>query len=132
MFITKKADYAVRCVLYLANNQEGLATIGEISNAMHVPESFLAKILQQLIKTGIVVSERGIKGGFSLARNPEEISLLEVIEIMQGPAALNSCAVDGKNCELSKRCTVHPIWIKLRKSVEQELRKHNFKKLTAR
>ena len=132
MFVTRKADYAVRCVLYLTQNRDRLATIDEIAKAMEIPKSFLAKILQQLIKAGIAVSERGIKGGFMLARDPKKISLLEIIEIIQGKSGLNVCAVEGKKCGLSRKCSVHPIWLKLREKVEKELRAQNFKKLAGR
>jgi len=129
MFVTRKADYAIRCVLYLTQNQGRLATIEEISKAMRIPRSFLAKILQRLIKSGIASSTRGIKGGFLLSRHPKDINILEIIEIIQGPSALNICAIDGKKCSLSNKCAVHPIWVKLRKQVEQELREQSFKKL---
>jgi Rrf2 family protein len=96
---------------------------------MHIPRSFLAKILQRLIKDGIAASERGMKGGFSLSRNPAKINLLEVIEIFQGPAAANICAIDGKKCDLSKKCPVHPLWVKIHNQVEKELRRQSFKEL---
>jgi Rrf2 family protein len=129
MFVTRKADYAIRCVLYLTRNQDRLATIDEISKTMRIPKSFLAKILQRLIKSGIASSKRGINGGFLLSRNPEDVNLLEIIEIFQGPSALNICAIDGKKCSLSNKCVVHPIWVKIREQVEKELRGQSFKKL---
>jgi Rrf2 family protein len=131
MLVTRKADYAVRCVLYLTKNQNQLATVGEISKAMQVPRSLLAKILQQLIKAGFVHSKRGIKGGFLLSRDPEKINLLEIIELIQKQPVINRCAVDGQKCDLSNQCSVHPIWIKLRKYIGQELREQNFKKLSS-
>jgi Rrf2 family protein len=129
MFVTRKADYAIRCVLYLTKNQGWLATIDEISKNMHIPKTFLAKILQQLLKSGIATSTRGVKGGFQLSRNPEDINLLEIIEIIQGKSAVNICAIDGKKCSLSKKCSVHPVWVKIREQIEKELREQSFKKL---
>ncbi len=129
MYVTRKADYAIRCVLYLAKNTGRITTVDEISNAMYVPKSFLAKILQRLMKAGIVSSTRGIKGGFQLAKDPKDINLLEVIEAIQGLSAANICAIDKRMCSLSGRCTVHPIWVKIREKVEQELKKENFAKL---
>ncbi len=130
MYVTRKADYAIRCVLYLTRNEGRTASIDEVSNAMSVPKSFLAKILQGLMKAGIVNSTRGVKGGFQLARNPKSINLLEVIEVIQGPSAANICAIDRRMCSLSSGCTVHPVWVKIRKQVETELRKTNFAKLS--
>ena len=98
MFITRKTDYAIRCVLYLSKDLDRIATVEEISAAVLVPKSFMAKILQQLIKSGIACSVRGIKGGFQLAKKPEDINLLEVIEAIQGPSASNICAIDKNAC----------------------------------
>jgi Rrf2 family protein len=129
MFITRRADYAIRCVLFLTKNSEDVVTINEISQAMNVPKAFLAKILQQLAGCGIVNSSRGLTGGFRLARAPEDITMLEVIETIQGVSASSQCAVDKKSCNLSDKCSVHPIWIKIREMVENELKNQNFRKL---
>ncbi|MBI4710339.1 MAG: Rrf2 family transcriptional regulator [Nitrospirae bacterium] len=129
MYVTRKADYAIRCVLYLSRNAGRLASVDEISRVVYVPRSFLAKILQRLMKTGIVSSVRGVKGGFQLAKNPQNINLLEVIEAIQGHSAANICAIEKKKCSLSAKCAVHPVWLKIRKKVEQELRKNNFANL---
>ena len=132
MYVTRKADYAIRCVLHLSRDPESVTSVEEISRVMFVPKTFLAKILQSLMKAGIVTSTRGIKGGFQLARRPKDINLLEVIEAIQGPSAPNVCAIDKRMCQLSSRCTVHPVWIKIREMVEKELKKTNFADLSKR
>jgi len=129
MYVTRKADYAVRCVLHLSKDPKKVSSVDEIAGAMYVPKTFLAKILQRLMKSGIVSSIRGVKGGFQLTKAPKDISLLEVIEAIQGPSAANICAVDRRMCRLSNRCTIHPVWVKIRKTVEDELKKQNFAKL---
>jgi len=129
MFITRKADYAIRSVLYLTGKGKDLATISEISESIQVPRLFLAKILQQLAGSGIVISERGLKGGFRLAKDPVDITLLEVIEMIQGISASNQCAVDEDSCKLSSKCAVHPVWVKIRKMIENELKSKNFREL---
>ena len=129
MYVTRKADYAIRCVLYLTRNNDRVVSVDEISAAMCVPKTFLSKILQRLMKTGIVSSTRGIKGGFQLAKKPKEIDLLEVIEAIQGVTAANICAVDKSLCRFSGSCVVHPVWIKIRETVEKQLKKENFAKL---
>jgi Rrf2 family protein len=93
---------------------------------MDMPKSFLAKILQKLARANIVKSYRGVKGGFRLARKPKEINLLEVIEAIQGPVVMNICALDKKMCRFSGTCTIHPVWIEVRKQVEKLLRKRSF------
>jgi len=131
MYVTRKADYAVRCVLYLSDDPDRTASVEEISGAMFVPKSFLAKILQQLMKAGIVNSSRGVKGGFQLARKPKDINILDVIEAIQGPSAANICAIDKRLCRLSGTCAVHPVWVNIRKKIERELRKTTFKNMTS-
>ncbi len=132
MYVTRKADYAIRCVLHLSRDPEAVTSVEDISKAMFVPKTFLAKILQSLMKAGIVTSTRGIKGGFQLAKRPKDINLLEVIEAIQGPAAPNLCAIDKRMCRLSGICTVHPVWMKIKGIVEKELRKINFAKLSGK
>lgn len=129
MQITRETDYAIRCVLHLAHAPERVVMVEEIAAARYVPVSFLAKILQKLKRAKIVRSFRGVKGGFQLARAPEDVTLLDVIEAIQGKVAMNACAVDPKICELSPFCVVHPIWKDVRADVEQMLRKHDFRSL---
>jgi Rrf2 family protein len=129
MQITRETDYAIRCVYYLSGKKGGVTMVDEISKEMNIPKSFLAKILQRLGKVSLVKSYRGVKGGFILARAPKEISLLEVIEAVQGPVAMNICAVDEALCERSSSCTIHPVWVEIRKQVEQILKKKNFEDL---
>jgi len=129
MQITRQADYAIRCVLYLSQCRGEVKVVDEIARAKSIPRVFLSKILQKLTKAGIVRSYRGVKGGFELARRPRDISLLDVIEAIDGPVALNICAIDKKMCSLSNTCSVHPVWVKLRRELERRLREYNFERL---
>ena len=126
MQITRETDYAIRCVLYLSGKRGSVTMVDEISRKTAVPKSFLAKILQKLSRAGIVRSHRGVKGGFEISREPREISLLDVIEAVQGPVAMNACALDESVCSLSSSCSVHPVWVEVRGEVEKILRKKNF------
>ena len=129
MEITRQTDYAIRCVLYLSGKRDQPTVVEEIAQEMSIPKSFLSKIVQKLSRADILESFRGVKGGFKLARQPAKISLLDVIEAMQGYAAANKCAVDKAQCNLSCACVVHPVWIELRKQTEDYLRKINFENL---
>lgn len=126
MQITRETDYAIRCVCYLAGKKNEVTMMDEIARSKTIPKSFLAKILQRLAKAKIVKSYRGVKGGFQLVRKPKEINLLDVIEAIEGPVAMNRCAIDKRMCNLSDTCSVHPVWVELRKMVEKRLRKSNF------
>jgi Rrf2 family protein len=132
MLITRETDYAVRTVLYLARDRDEVASVTEIANAMHIPKSFLAKILQRLVRSGVAESVRGPQGGFRLARRPDEISLLDIMESVQGGAGINVCAVGNRRCRMSAICPVHPVWVEMRRSVEKRLKKQTVAKLLSR
>ncbi len=129
MLVTRETDYAVRTVLYLARDKGRMANATEVARVMHIPKSFLAKILQRLVRSHILASMRGIKGGFTLARRPTEITLLDILESIQGPAGINVCAIDSRMCRLSSTCSVHPVWVEIRKEVERRLKKQTIAKL---
>ena len=129
MLVTRETDYAVRTVLYLARDSDRMANVTEVARAMHIPKSFLAKILQRLVRSHILASMRGVKGGFTLARKPTEISLLDILESIQGPAGINVCAIDSRRCRFSSTCSVHPVWVEIRKEVERRLKKQTIAKL---
>lgn len=119
MELTRKADYAIRGMIYLAGLPEGqIALIGEIATGAQVPAAFLAKILQHFVKAGLVISTRGATGGFSLAKNPEQITLREIIETIEGPFTPNLCVMGAGVCSLSQTCPVHPVWRRIQSTVQ--------------
>jgi Rrf2 family protein len=126
---TRETDYAIRCVFHLAGDPDRLHMVGEIAADQEVPKSFLAKILQKLAKAKIVSSVRGIKGGFALARKPSEITLLHVIEAIQGPLFINSCVLDSKSCSRKGLCAIHPIWVEIQEFLAGKLGEYNFKNI---
>ena len=132
MLVTRETDYAVRTVLYLAKNRDRTASVTEVAHAMQIPKSFLAKLLQRLVRSHILTSSRGVNGGFQLARKPSAITLLSIMEAVQGPACINICAIDSKRCKLSSTCAVHPVWVEVRKEVEKRLKRETIAKLVDR
>ncbi|HET6515095.1 MAG TPA: Rrf2 family transcriptional regulator [Thermodesulfovibrionales bacterium] len=126
MNITRETDYAVRCVLYLSMNPQTVTVVEDIAREMEIPKSFLAKILQKLVKAGIVKSSRGVKGGFRLGGEPSEVNLLTVIEAIQGPLCLNICVLDSDSCSRSSFCSVHPVWVEIQRGIENKLRHYTF------
>jgi Rrf2 family protein len=103
----------------------------DLAAVTSVSKPFLAKILQKLTKAGIVRSFRGVKGGFRLTRRPKDITLLDVIEAIEGAISMNKCVVDQRFCELHETCTVHPVWVGIRTSVEELLKGYNFEFLVS-
>jgi Rrf2 family iron-sulfur cluster assembly transcriptional regulator len=96
---------------YLATRPEGsVASLHDIGRAQDIPESFLAKILQSLVHSGLAESQRGAHGGFALARSAEEITLREVVEAVDGPVAINICVTWPDQCPRSAECTMHRAW----------------------
>ncbi len=130
MQITRQGDYAIRSVLYLARQPfKKISFVAEISEEYNIPRSFLAKILQKLVKAKIVKSYRGVKGGFSLARQAREISMLDVIEAIEGKISLNVCLKDKKNCIFSRQCPVTHVWATVQARFLEVLKKTNFAEL---
>ncbi len=110
--LTRGGEYAIRAMTYLAGVPDGrIASLHEIGRAQDVPESFLAKILQSLVHAGLVTSYRGARGGFALASPADAISLRAVIEAVDGPIALNSCVLSPDDCERSRDCRIHEVWV---------------------
>lgn len=92
MQFTKAEEYGIFGIMYLANQPQGRITpLSEISESQNVPEKFLAKIFQSLSKTGLIRSHRGVKGGFTLGRPSDQITIKEVVESIQGPYRISKC-----------------------------------------
>jgi Rrf2 family transcriptional regulator, iron-sulfur cluster assembly transcription factor len=110
MELTRKGEYAIRGIIYLAQQPPGrVSLISEIAAAAEVPQSFLAKIFQSFAKLGLVSSSRGTGGGFVLARPASAITLREVVEAVEGPIVPNRCLL-GSPCERGGTCRAHGIW----------------------
>jgi Rrf2 family protein len=104
MQVTRAGEYAIIGLLYLARQPEGRTVmVDEISEHEGVPKSFLAKIFQTLSKGGFVKSHRGARGGFSLAKPPAEITLLQVLNCIEKAFALQHCVTDDPHCVVPHR-----------------------------
>ena len=131
MRLTRAAEYAVRCVLYMAQQPEH-ATIPrkEISRHMEIPDQFLGKIAQQLARAGLVEILQGARGGLRLLRTPKAISLLDVIEAVMGEIFLNDCIMTSLSCKRNDICPVHTVWKKARRGLRQTLGGADFHQLS--
>ena len=128
MQITRQADYAVRAVHYLAGlGADQRAATSQIAQEQHIPPSFLAKIVSQLSVAGLLQTSRGARGGVSLARSPEQISLLEVVEAIDGPIYLNECVSDhGSSCIFGEDCPMRPVWCEAQAKLVEILKSTSF------
>jgi Rrf2 family protein len=133
MEITRQADYAVRAVLHVARLPEGeRAPTSEIANEQGVPLPFLAKIISQLAVAGIVDAMRGASGGVRLARSPEEITMLDVIQVIDGPVALNQCVNGGNVCPWEAICPTREVWCEAQTELVKRLGSATFSRLAMR
>lgn len=127
MQITRQADYALRAMVFLSRMPDGeRAATKLIAEKQKIPPSFLAKIVSALSTRGLIDTLRGAHGGVALARPASEISLLEVIEAIDGPIALNECTVAPGNCDKADDCPLHDIWQETQDALVAKLRGTKF------
>jgi len=103
--LTKKADYGLIALRHLATAQRA-ASAKDIADAYRIPLPMLSKILQKLVRTGLLISEQGTRGGYRLARDPRDITALEVIRTIDGPIILTHCFTEHAECDQSDLCPV--------------------------
>lgn len=130
MQITRQADYAVRAMIYLAKlGPDQRAATSQIAQEKKIPPSFLAKIVSQLSVAGLLQTSRGAHGGVSLAKDPEDISLLDVVEAIDGPILLNDCVAEHNSCSFGGECPIKPIWCDAQNELVTRLKGTNFAQL---
>jgi len=121
--LVKANDYAVRAMIYLACLPEGARAMrNEIAEAQKIPSSFMAKILRGLVRARILTSARGVNGGFALARPAAEITVLDIIEAIEGPLSIAACVPDPRGCDYACDCPAGPVWSQVQKAMEKILR----------
>ncbi len=110
MVITRRTDYAIRMLMELARRSGARVSVRELAETQGVPYAFARSIQRDLVEAGLAVSSRGSAGGLSLARAPADVSLLDVVEAMQGPVSCSVCTSDPDWCERLGGCGVHAVW----------------------
>ncbi len=133
MQITRAADYAVRVMIHLASLPAGVTVRqSELTKATDVPGHFLSKVLQQLVRGRLIRSQRGAGGGYVLATAAERVSLLDVLEAVEGPMRLNQCIDEGPSCDRKPWCPAHEIWAEAQAAVTNVLGGASMANLAAR
>ena len=115
--ITRNTDYAIRALVFMAMGKEDVYTTEAVAGALKMPRPFLRKILQTLNRARFLGSSRGRSGGFRLARRPEKISVMELIELFQGPFTLNKCFFKKKICPNMNVCALKKMVDKMQRVV---------------
>jgi Rrf2 family protein len=125
--ITQQADYAVRIVLDLAlYPADERVSSDAIARRQNIPAAFITKIVARLAAHHLVQTQRGVNGGICLARPAAEITLLHVVEAIDGPVTLNRCVQQPSGCPRDRTCAVHPIWSTLCTEFRARLNSYDF------
>jgi len=116
--LTRAGDYAIRAMIHLGSLPEGgVALKDDVAITESIPSSFMAKILRQLVKGGLLRSARGVNGGFGLSRPATEINLLQIVEAIEGPITLTECSPDPENSTRAHDCPASSVWFEVQKQM---------------
>jgi Rrf2 family iron-sulfur cluster assembly transcriptional regulator len=126
VLFSRQCEYALQAILYLAlkENGERVAT-HDLTKRLKIPYHFLGKILQSLTKKGLLSSEKGPRGGFSLAKPAEQITLYDIVDAIDGTEYTRSCVLGFPECSDKSPCSVHDSWTRMRESIHEMLAKKN-------
>lgn len=121
MKLSTRGKYGLYAMYYLAEHKdEGPQSLQNIAST-GVPKQYLEQLLGNLRRAGLIHSVRGAQGGYQIARPPGEITILDVIDAMEGPLELSECMTDEGHCDRSCQCPVRRVWQKLTDSINREL-----------
>jgi Rrf2 family protein len=130
IIFSRQCEYALQAVIYLALGPAGgFISIKDLTEKLDIPYHFLAKILQSLAGKGILASQKGPSGGFSLARPANEITLYQIVEAVDGPAMMHNCVMGFPECNGTSPCAVHASWAGLREDIHSMLSSKKIDKL---
>jgi len=131
--ITRATEYAVRAVIFLAQQpKDSIVLKKDICRTQEVTPAFLTKIFQPLIKAGIVNSQRGVGGGFLLAKDPSEVNMLDILEAEEGKLKLNHCLIDTDFCQRDAYCSAHEVWYDAQREMAEVLKRYSIADLVRR
>ena len=120
--LSKTTDYGIVLMAELASDSTpATQNARELAASSDLPVPMVSKVLKALAKEGLLLSQRGSKGGYSLAREPESLPVSEMIRVLEGPLALTDCALGPSRCEHESGCAVREPWQQISKVVEQAL-----------
>ena len=109
--LSKKADYALLAMRHLAAEPRAVVSARELAEAYDIPAELLAKVLQRLVRTKLLESQQGLRGGYGLARKPDSISVAEVIQAIDGPFTVTACSESDHSCDQFSKCNIRdPLW----------------------
>src|SRR4029079_14716681 len=119
--ITKQTDYGIVLLTHLAGNPERQYNAPELAADEGLPLPMVSKILKLLARDGLLVSHRGVKGGYGLARPASEITMASIIDALEGPIAITECIDTGGDCSHEPLCKVRSNWHRINEALRQAL-----------
>jgi FeS assembly SUF system regulator len=119
--ISRLTDYATVILASLAERPESVQTATALAEQTHIAAPTVSKLLKQLQRAGLVVSTRGLHGGYQLARPATQISAAAILDALEGPVALTDCAVGHGHCEIEDSCRVGRVWQRLNLAIRRSL-----------
>ncbi|MFQ5473656.1 MAG: RrF2 family transcriptional regulator, partial [Dehalococcoidia bacterium] len=131
LHISRQTDYGLRLMVEIASNDGGPITTIEVARRQDVPYQFLRKVARSLVAAGLLVSNRGTGGGLSLARPPDSVTMLDIVDALE-TVALNDCTAVPPRCERRDRCAVFPVWVRAQASVEGLLTSNTLSELATK
>jgi len=111
MELTRRCDYACRILRSAYRHRDSYISIAEVAEEEDIPYAFARTIQHDLSTAGYLKTVRGARGGLSLAIDPDQVTMLDVLHILQGPIAVSPCSVDPAACAKSSRCSFNKVWI---------------------
>ncbi len=121
--LTKKTDYAIRALLMLAAKKGNYVSTKTISAEQDIPYQFLRGVLQEMIRHGLITSKEGVQGGFMLEKDPDEISVKQVMEIFQGEVQVSECMFRKQICANRSHCVLRHEIMRIEQVVNDEFQK---------
>jgi Rrf2 family protein len=128
---TRRTDYGIRALIFLARAAEGHAKAGEIGAAMDIPTGFLQQVLQELQRARLVTSRSGPSGGYALARSSESITIRQIVEGLEGPIESQPCALRGGPCHWDEVCALHWVWSSAQAALGERLEEATLARIAA-
>jgi FeS assembly SUF system regulator len=119
--MSKLTDYGTMVLAQLAASQAGWTTAGQVADATHLGPPTVSKLLKCLVHAGLVVSSRGVQGGYALARPAAAITAAEILDALEGPVAITDCSSSSGGCDLESYCRVGTAWQRINHSIRKAL-----------
>lgn len=121
--LTRRGNYAIRALIDIARHGPGARRKArEIAREMDIPEKYLPQVLGPLVQAGLLTAVAGPDGGYELARRPERVDLLAIIEAAEGSLSVKECTMWGGPCDWRRACALHGPWTRAREAMTREMR----------